>query len=296
MAYRGPIPPPKRSLGIFSGLGQVLEKRDARKAAEVEAQQRLEDRIAQKEMRDLERRTLEQRLADMQAPKPAPKPTRQYDPTRGKIIDLDAGTATDLGFEPVAKPEPVRNIDPLSPEGVKAATTRAGAIAKAEAAARPDPAAKPPAPAEFEKKAAFMIEGARSATAVLDNYKPTPRTFVNKVPGLGNYGLGENDQVALNAAETLHDAYLRLTTGATVTPDELRRAAMQYVPQPGDGPQVIAAKKERRAQIIRAIESAASSVHRPGEKPAGAAPKSTAADPEFDALMATAKKRGGGTP
>lgn len=282
---------PKRSLGIFEGLGNVLDKRQQRQDAATAKQQTLEDRLAAKEVRDKEMVLLDERIKDMQAPPPLAKPNRTYDPGRGKVIDLDAGTATDLGFDPVTKPETPRNIDPLSPEGIKAATERAGAVARATANVKPTEP-KPHAPAEFEKKAAFMIEGAEGAVKTLENYEATPRSWVNKIPGAGNYGMTPEDQVAQQAAETLHDAYLRLTTGATINKDELARAAKQYIAQPGDAPQVLAAKKERREQIIRAIRGAASSVKRPGDPAPPISPNlKPAGDPEFDALMAKYAKR-----
>lgn len=128
-----------------------------------------------------------------------------------------------------------------------------------------------PKPADFEKKAAFMIEGAERANEVLSSYRPTARSFVSKVPGLGNYGISGEEQTALQAAATLHDAYLRLTTGATIAPSELEAAARQYIPQPGDKPDVIRAKAQRRAEIIRAIRAAAQPALRQQQR-AGSAP------------------------
>lgn len=118
MAYRGAFPPPKKSLGIFGGLKDVLAEREQRKLAEDDRQVRLEDRLAastrqglmdvrDEEMRTLEKALGEQRLADMKKP-PLVKPNRTYDAKRGKVIDLDAGKATDLGLAPETEPPKAR--------------------------------------------------------------------------------------------------------------------------------------------------------------------------------------------
>jgi hypothetical protein len=54
----------RQSLGVFEGLGDVLDARDGRKAQEAKAAQTLEDRLAQQKTRGLQDRTLEQALED----------------------------------------------------------------------------------------------------------------------------------------------------------------------------------------------------------------------------------------
>lgn len=287
---------PRKSLNIFGGIGDVMDARAGRQQAQQEQQQRLEDRLAAKEMQDLQKRSLEQALADRAKPAPV-KANRTYDAKRGKVIDLDAGTATDLGFTP--EPE---DASPVSWQTVetdrgmmqvnpKTGETRPLGI---RPPAKPDPAARPPQAAEFEKKADFMLEGVKTAVATLEGYVPTPRTWINKIPGAGNYGMTPEDQVAQQAAETMHDAYLRLTTGATINKDELARAARQYIAEPGDAPPVLAAKAKRRAQVLHAIERAASSVRRPGDaaqppRPTGPIAGKT---PTYEEWLAS--KKGGG--
>lgn len=264
MPYQ-PYPPPKKSLGIFGGLSELLDTREQRRLADEDRQVKLEDRVfgsirqAKQDMQNDE--LLEERLKAMRAPKPA-----RLQMVGEDLWNVDDPTKPQIVVD--GQPKTAKLPDPYGGRTREQWLKDQHDASVATRAPKEDAASKPPAPAEFEKKAAFMLEGAKSAAATLDTYSPTPRTFINKIPGAGNYGLKESDQVALNAAETLHDAYLRLTTGATVTPDELRRAAMQYVPTPGDGPQVLAKKKERRGQILRALEAAASSVHRPGEQKA----------------------------
>jgi hypothetical protein len=104
MAYRGQIPP-KKSLGIFSGLRTVLDTQQERK-------QTLEDRLAQKEMRGLQTRTLEQSLAEgrarldaLTAPKLPKIIGQKEDPVTGEVHNLyDDGTAKPVSVAGTARP------------------------------------------------------------------------------------------------------------------------------------------------------------------------------------------------
>ncbi len=304
---------PKRSLGIFEGLGDVLDKRDARATAAKQETQRLEDRIAKKKVDDLEVATLEERLKDMRAPKVATVVGETIDPVTGEVWNrMSDGTrqrARIAGEDPVqvmghenddeihggpqqqgTPPAPPRTLK-IGVKAEKPAAKRTqlvkndrgtmvavdldtgmgldGKPVRGWQEPKTDGQPKMPQAAEFEKKADFMLDGVRTAVATLEGYVPTPRTWVNKIPGAGNYGMTPDDQVAQQAAETMHDAYLRLTTGATINKDELARAARQYIAEQGDKPPVLAAKARRRAQVLAAIERAASTVRRPGDTPGG---------------------------
>jgi hypothetical protein len=85
---------PRKSLNIFGGLGEVMDARAARQQAAEEQQQRLEDRLAAKEMQTLQKRSLEQALADRAKPQ-APKIIGQKeDPVTGDVFNLyDDGTS-----------------------------------------------------------------------------------------------------------------------------------------------------------------------------------------------------------
>lgn len=130
-----------------------------------------------------------------------------------------------------------------------------------QAASQPKPPVR--RATEWNNKAEFMREGAESAEKTLRGYSAPAESVVRKIPFFGNYGLSEKDQVAQQAAETMHDAYLRITTGATINKDELARAARQYMPEPGDSPGVLRAKAERRRQVIRAIQNASAPARDP---------------------------------
>lgn len=62
-------------------------------------------------------------------------------------------------------------------------------------------------------------------------------------------------QVARAAGDEFLNAILRKDTGAAITPDEQMLYGRLYLPQPGDGPEVIAYKREARERAIRAIEA-----------------------------------------
>jgi hypothetical protein len=286
---------PKKSLGIFEGLGNVLDERAGRQAAAAKQQMTLEDALSKRQDRKAaqQSRTIEDALHQAQADALNAKPTtplhrRQYDEKRGVVVDLDDGTSTSLNLSPIEEKKP----DPYGGRTREQWLLDEKAKADATYHAPRDPSQKAPLPAEFEKKADFMLEGAKTAAETLKGYVPHPRSLISKIPFAGNYGLTEEDQVAQQAAETLHDAYLRLTTGATINKDELSRAAKQYIAQPGDGPKVLAAKQKRRDQVITALERAASSVRRPSGPARGSvAPAKAGADPEFEALMARYGKK-----
>lgn len=217
---------------------QMLLEDRLMKQQEVQRRRTLEEALAERQQRmdaaAMDSRSLDDELKRVQieqarAPKPhVPRPSRTTD--RGiEEFDPTGGEWTPTGRTPYQAPK--------APKGPPRVT-----------------------PSDKDRTADFMREGAERAERTLRNYSASPRSAISKIPGLGNYGLTETDQVAQQAAETLHDAYLRITTGATISPDELRRAARQYIAQPGDGPRVLRAKAERRAEILRAIRSASDRV------------------------------------
>lgn len=62
-------------------------------------------------------------------------------------------------------------------------------------------------------------------------------------------------QVAKNAGDEFLQAILRKDTGAAITAQEQELYGKTYLPQPGDGPEKLAAKKEARARALAAIQS-----------------------------------------
>lgn len=65
----------------------------------------------------------------------------------------------------------------------------------------------------------------------------------------------EEFQVAQQAGNEFLQAILRKDTGAAITADEQALYGVTYLPQPGDGPQVLEAKRQARIRAIEALKS-----------------------------------------
>lgn len=180
--------------------------------------------------------------------------TGGIDPSKVDMALDNPSTIDDLMRKPVAQHEPLVVVV----RGGKRVYVPQSQAAGGEAPSPAPAAARHPVPGDFEKRAAFLLEGAERAVKVLDGYSAPAASVIRHVPGLGNYGLSETDQVAQEAAETLYDAYLRLTTGASIQPAELKNAAKQMIAQPGDKPATLRQKAIRRREVIRAMRRAAS--------------------------------------
>lgn len=75
------------------------------------------------------------------------------------------------------------------------------------------------------------------------------------VPMVGRYMQSDEFQVAMQAGQEFLAAVLRKDTGAAITPQEMAQYGTIYLPQPGDGAEVLKAKKEARARAIDAIQT-----------------------------------------
>jgi hypothetical protein len=62
-------------------------------------------------------------------------------------------------------------------------------------------------------------------------------------------------QVAQQAGDEFLQAILRKDTGAAITLQEQARYGQTYIPQPGDNPAVLAAKRQARARAVEALKS-----------------------------------------
>jgi hypothetical protein len=99
-------------------------------------------------------------------------------------------------------------------------------------------------------------------------------------------------QIARNAGDEFLQAILRKDTGAAITPGEQALYGVTYLPQPGDGPEVLAAKTTARQRAVAAINAGMSPAQMvAAEKALGGAPTaaqggpaSVANDAEYEAL------------
>lgn len=115
---------------------------------------------------------------------------------------------------------------------------------------------------EEQTKAGGFADRAVSAADTIDKVGAAGASFVNrnvaKLPGgVGNYLEPQEYQVLDQAERNFVNAILRRESGAAISQSEFDNARQQYFPQPGDGPEVLAAKKLNRQQTITSLQSAA---------------------------------------
>jgi len=74
------------------------------------------------------------------------------------------------------------------------------------------------------------------------------------------------------AARNFINAQLRRESGAAISQSEFDNAKRQYLPQPGDGPEVLAQKKQNRDDVYKALAQGAGKAYTP-DAPATTTPK-----------------------
>lgn len=199
------------------------------------------------------------------------------DPVSWRTIETDGGFIQENPVTGETRPltapggqEPVRGKKPAAPRGPDpyGGRTREQWLADERARQqitadlRPPPKApagpKAPASTESMKKAAFLLPGAETALASLETYKPSIQDAIaRRIPGVGGMMESEESQKAGQAAATIAEAYIRLTTGASATTSELANVVDQMVPKATDKPGTLIAKAARRKQVVQAIRDAA---------------------------------------
>ena len=93
-------------------------------------------------------------------------------------------------------------------------------------------------------------------------------------------------QIARNAGDEFLQAILRKDTGAAITPSEQALYGVTYLPQPGDGPEVLAAKTTARQRAVAAINAGMSPAQIiAAEKALGGAPALVGDMPSDDDLL-----------
>lgn len=105
-----------------------------------------------------------------------------------------------------------------------------------------------------------IIDGLESeGTSLRDN-------FLNSLP-LGNYMVPGGYQKFDQAQRDFVNAVLRRESGAVISDEEFANARKQYLPQPGDTPEVIAQKRTNRQIAIDGMRRAAGPSYNAGEQP-----------------------------
>lgn len=122
-----------------------------------------------------------------------------------------------------------------------------------------------PVLSEGERKTGALyqtaVEGYNTLEALLaDNVAPP--TLIQR--GMSKVGLGVGNVLSPDqlrqmdqAGYSLAEAWLRLTSGGAITPDEIENVKGAIIPQPGDDPTTLESKRRLRATYINAIRSAA---------------------------------------
>jgi hypothetical protein len=142
---------------------------------------------------------------------------------------------------------------------------------------------------EGQSKDNVFSTRARGALPTLDKFADNLTSLGNRVldsdpTGILRGKLQDSDyQVAKAAGDEFLQAILRKDTGAAITVPEQQLYGVTYLPQPGDGPEVRAYKKEARQRAIAAIESGMSPAQMVAQEKALAAAAGVVPPPSEDA-------------
>lgn len=110
---------------------------------------------------------------------------------------------------------------------------------------------------EAQSKDAFFAARMTSAMPTLDKYEKSlmslPEAAAGSLPA-GRYLQSEEYQLARDAGDDFVATYLRKDSGAALTKEERTEYGNMLLPQPGDKPAIIEAKRIRRQVAARAIQ------------------------------------------
>lgn len=105
-----------------------------------------------------------------------------------------------------------------------------------------------------QRKVASFAERLESANKIIDENEGAGTSYVQEglssVPLVGTMLASEPKQKLTQAQRDFINAQLRRESGATIQATEFDSAAKQYFPQPGEGPEIVAQKKEARRIAI----------------------------------------------
>lgn len=110
---------------------------------------------------------------------------------------------------------------------------------------------------EAQSKDAFFAARMQSSMPTLDKYEQSlmslPEAAAGSLPA-GRYLQSEEYQLARDAGDDFVATYLRKDSGAALTKEERTEYGNMLLPQPGDKPAIIEAKRIRRQVAARAIQ------------------------------------------
>jgi len=114
---------------------------------------------------------------------------------------------------------------------------------------------------EGQSKDVVFVTRAKGALQVLEPVADTLTNLPSQISSMDPTGFirrrvqSPEFQVAQNAGNEFLQAILRKDTGAAITADEQALYGETYLPRPGDGPEVLAAKQAARQRAVAAIEA-----------------------------------------
>jgi hypothetical protein len=151
---------------------------------------------------------------------------------------------------------------------------------------------------EGQSKDVVYATRAQGALEVLEPVAGELTSLGSQIAGYDPTGMirsrvqSPNYQVARQAGDEFLQAILRKDTGAAITSQEQALYGVTYLPQPGDGPEVLEAKRAARQRAVAAINAgmspaqmiAAETALGTQEAPAQGGPVRISSDAEYEAL------------
>lgn len=119
----------------------------------------------------------------------------------------------------------------------------------------------PPNPKQGEAASAGYANRLAESAALIDQSQGAlsslGQNMKSHVPVIGNYLVSGEFQKGDQAERNFINAQLRRESGAAIAESEFANARKQYIPQPGDGPEVLAQKKAARDMAVRNMQLSA---------------------------------------
>lgn len=120
----------------------------------------------------------------------------------------------------------------------------------------------PPRPVEMnvtQAAAARFADSIREADTILEEpavqaaAMDRAQEYRGEVPIIGNSLISSDRQRFNQAAQSFINAILRRESGAVISPSEFANAQKQYLPKPGDSPQLLAQKARNRKIVLEGL-------------------------------------------
>lgn len=182
----------------------------------------------------------------------------------GRRIVVDARTGREIGAAPETSPlvvnygSPVAGVDEQG-NPVFFQPSKGGGAPAIVPGVRPAPKGMN----ENQAKAAGFADRITESNPVLDTPpQSVGASILSGVPG-GNFALDPKQQMFFQAERNFINAVLRRESGAVISDQEFDNARKQYIPQPGDSPQVLEQKRKNRETVKQSIAREAGPSYKP---------------------------------